>query len=60
MSLIFDLQISSHVFLEQSDILYYKLRKLNTVCIGKNKNGSKMYKSKHYLLLAIKEVVSKH
>ena len=47
---VFYLQISSHVFLEKSDILYYKPRPAITVYIGKDKNGSKVYKSKHYLL----------
>lgn len=51
---VFHLQLSRHVFLEKSDILYYMPRPATTVYIGKDKNGSKVYKSKHYLLFGNK------
>ena len=44
-------------FLERPDILYWKPRRADTVYCGKNNRGDKIYKSKHYLLWTIQDMV---
>ena len=43
--------------LECPDISYWKPGGRDTIYCGKNENGEKMYKPKHYLLWSLKEVV---
>lgn len=44
-------------FLERPDISYCKPGRRDTIYCGKNENGEKVYKPKHYLLWSLKEVV---
>ena len=44
-------------FLERPDISYCKPGRGDTVYCGKNQAGEKIYKSKHYLLWTLKELV---
>ena len=44
-------------FLERPDISYCKPGRADTVYCGKNNRGDKIYKSKHYLLWTIQDMV---
>ena len=44
-------------FLECPDISYCKPGRRDTIYCGKNENGEKVYKPKHYLLWSLKKVV---
>ena len=44
-------------FLERPDISYCKPGRRDTIYCGKNENGEKVCKPKHYLLWSLKEVV---
>ena len=44
-------------FLERPDISYFTPRTADTVYCGKNNRGDKIYKSKHYLLWTIQDMI---